>query len=69
MSAITIPPGGTIVDTFKKSFVDVPVDADTNNAIATAEFLEATESLTTIFDVLGSVAFSPVKSDMLGNVK
>ncbi|EEY22299.1 het-c [Verticillium alfalfae VaMs.102] len=69
MSAITIPPGGTIVDTFKKSFVDVPVDADKNNAIATAEFLEATESLTTIFDVLGSVAFSPVKSDMLGNVK
>lgn len=49
MSAITIPPGGTIVDTFKKSFVDVPVDADKNNAIATAEFLEATESLTTIF--------------------
>ncbi|KAM0273975.1 hypothetical protein ACHAQH_008067 [Verticillium albo-atrum] len=69
MSAIAIPPGGTIVDTFKKSFVDVPVDAEKNNAIATAEFLEATEALTTIFDVLGSVAFSPVKTDMLGNVK
>ncbi|KAM0326736.1 hypothetical protein ACHAQA_006609 [Verticillium albo-atrum] len=69
MSTVTIPPGGTIVDTFKKSFVDVPVDADKSNAIATAEFLEATEALTTIFDVLGSVAFSPVKNDMLGNVK
>jgi len=31
--------------------------------------LEAAESLTTLFDVLGSVAFNPVKSDMLGNVK
>ncbi|KAL2761069.1 hypothetical protein ACRALDRAFT_2096525 [Sodiomyces alcalophilus JCM 7366] len=66
---VQIPPGGTIVDTFKKSFVDVPIDADKDNAISTSEFLEATESLVTIFDVLGAVAFSPVKSDMLGNVK
>merc|ERR1712000_781371 len=64
-----IPPGGTIVQTFKQSFVDVPVDAEKGNAVATTEFLEAAESLTTIFDALGSVAFSPVKSDMLGNVK
>jgi hypothetical protein len=69
MSAPVIPPGGTIVQTFKQSFVDVPVDAEKGNAVATTEFLEAAESLTTIFDALGSVAFSPVKSDMLGNVK
>ncbi|KJZ78066.1 hypothetical protein HIM_02703 [Hirsutella minnesotensis 3608] len=69
MSAPVIPPGGTIVQTFKRSFVDVPIDADKGNAIATTEFLEAAESLTTIFDSLGSVAFSPVKSDLLGNVK
>ncbi|GAO15754.1 uncharacterized protein UV8b_00926 [Ustilaginoidea virens] len=69
MSAPVIPPGGTIVQTFRRSFADVPVDAEKDNAIATTEFLDAAESLTTMFDVLGSVAFSPVKSDMLGNVK
>ncbi|EFY87215.1 putative pig glycolipid transfer protein [Metarhizium acridum CQMa 102] len=69
MSAPVIPPGGTIVQTFRRSFVDVPLDADKGNAIATTEFLDAAESLTTMFDVMGSVAFSPVKSDMLGNVK
>ncbi|ORY59661.1 glycolipid transfer protein domain-containing protein [Pseudomassariella vexata] len=69
MSAPSFPPGGTLLDTFKKSFIDVPVDANKDNAISTTEFLEAAESLTTIFDALGSTAFSPVKSDMLGNVK
>ncbi|KAI3396658.1 hypothetical protein diail_11835 [Diaporthe ilicicola] len=51
MSAPVIPPGGTFFDanTFKRSFVDVPVDADKNNAIATKEFVEAAESLTPIF--------------------
>jgi hypothetical protein len=63
------PPGGTFLDTLKKSFVDVPVDAAKDNAVSTTEFLEASESLTTLFDLLGSVAFTPVKSDMLGNVK
>jgi len=63
------PPGGTFLDTLKKSFTDVPVDKEKDNAISTTEFLEAAESLTTLFDVLGSVAFTPVKSDMLGNVK
>lgn len=37
------------MDTFKKSFVDVPIDADKDNAIATVAFLEAAESLTTMF--------------------
>lgn len=49
MSAPIIPAGQTIVQTFRKSFVDVPVDADKENAIATLDFLEAAESLTTIF--------------------
>jgi len=69
MSAPVIPPGGTIVQTFRKSFVDVPIDAEKDNAIATTDFLDAAESLVTIFDVLGSVAFSPVKNDLLGNIK
>ncbi|KAG0652750.1 Pleckstrin domain-containing family A member 8 [Hyphodiscus hymeniophilus] len=69
MAAKAYPDGGTFLDTLKKSFTDVPVDKEKDNAIATTDFLEAAESLTTLFDVLGSVAFTPVKSDMLGNVK
>ncbi|KAI1822284.1 glycolipid transfer protein domain-containing protein [Xylaria intraflava] len=69
MSAPVVPQGATLLSTFKRSFVDVPIDAAKDNAISTTEFLDAAESLTTMFDALGSVAFSPVKSDMLGNVK
>jgi hypothetical protein len=43
------PPGGTFLDTVKKSFTDVPVDKEKDNAVSTTEFLEATESLTTLF--------------------
>lgn len=45
----TYPPGGTWFDTLKKSFVDVPVNASNDNAIETTAFLEAAESLTTLF--------------------
>ncbi|CRG86153.1 Pleckstrin homology domain-containing family A member 8 [Talaromyces islandicus] len=55
--------------TVKKSFVDVPVDSANDNAISSTDFLEAAESLATLFDALGSVAFTPVKNDILGNVK
>lgn len=37
----------TWFDTIKRSFADVPVDA--NKGISTEEFLEAAESLTTLF--------------------
>lgn len=43
------PPGGTWFDTLKKSFVHVPIDPADNNAIATSDFLEASESLSTLF--------------------
>ncbi|KAF1994501.1 glycolipid transfer protein-like protein HET-C2 [Amniculicola lignicola CBS 123094] len=59
----------TFFDTLKVSFVDVPVDEGKDFAISTTEFLGAAESLVTLFDVLGSAAFKPVKSDMLGNIK
>ncbi|CBX99083.1 hypothetical protein IAQ61_000788 [Plenodomus lingam] len=59
----------TFFDSMQKSFEDVPIDASKDNAISTTEFLEAAESLTTLFDVLGSAAFKPVKSDMSGNIK
>jgi hypothetical protein len=68
-SAPTVPTGGTYFDTLKRSFTDVPLDKSNDNAISTSEFLEACESLTTLFDVLGSVAFKPVKNDMIGNIK
>ncbi|KAI9641703.1 hypothetical protein NHQ30_009559 [Ciborinia camelliae] len=64
-----IPPGGTFIDTLDKSFVEVPIHKEKDNAIATTEFLQAAESLTTLFDVMGSVAFNPVKNDIHGNIK
>ena len=45
------PPGGTFLDTLKKSFTDVPIDKEKDNAISTTEFLEAAESLTTLFGI------------------
>ncbi|EAW09938.1 GLTP domain-containing protein [Aspergillus clavatus NRRL 1] len=64
--AAAIPPGGTWFDTLNKSFADVPVG---DNGISTTEFLEAAESLVTLFDLLGSKCFAPVKSDLLGNIQ
>ncbi|KAF2771921.1 glycolipid transfer protein [Teratosphaeria nubilosa] len=68
MSGQAFPPGGTYFDN-KVSFASVPVNASKDNAIDTTKFLEASESLSNLFDVLGSVAFSPVKKDMTGNIK
>ncbi|CAI7635342.1 hypothetical protein PENPOL_c018G02335 [Penicillium polonicum] len=62
-----IPADATWFDTINKSFADVPINAE--NGISTTEFLEAAESLVTLFDVLGSAAFTPVKNDLLGNIK
>lgn len=87
---VPFPSGGTWFDTLHKTFDDVPVQAKNDNAIPTSDFLEAAESLTTLFgelplsemlcsleecqaytwaDVLGSMAFTPVKNDMIGNIK
>lgn len=56
----------TFFDEMKKSFVDVPV---TDSKIDTAAFLEASQSLVKLFDLLGSSAFSVVQSDMTGNIE
>lgn len=53
-------------DTAKRSFKDVPV---TDGKISTTEFLEAAETVVQLFDVLGSAAFTPVQTDMTGNIK
>lgn len=44
-----IPADGTWFDTLNKSFADVPIDAAKDDAISTAEFLEAAEALVTLF--------------------
>lgn len=49
MSVPTYPPGGTFFDTIKASFTDVPIDESKDNAINTNKFLEAAESLATLF--------------------
>ena len=41
--------GLTFFSTIKKSFADVPVERAKDNAIPTTEFLEAAESLCTLF--------------------
>lgn len=67
--AVTIPPGKTFFDTLQRSFDQVPIDEANDNGVSTTEFLEAAEALVTLFDLLGSVAFTPVKNDLLGNIK
>ncbi|KAF2861026.1 glycolipid transfer protein [Piedraia hortae CBS 480.64] len=62
----TYPPGTTYFDTVKRSFAAVSVK---DGYVPTLEFLEAAQSLTGLFDVLGGVAFKPVKTDMEGNIK
>jgi len=52
MSTTTYPPGGTFFDTLKKSFADVHVDKEHGFSIPTGPFLEAAESLTTLFGMV-----------------
>ncbi|KAK5112225.1 hypothetical protein LTR62_004386 [Meristemomyces frigidus] len=68
MTTAAYPPGGTYFDNGKRSFTTVAINASKDNAIATTEFLEASEALLGLFDVLGSTAFLPVKKDMQGNI-
>ncbi|KAK9356530.1 glycolipid transfer protein domain-containing protein [Lipomyces doorenjongii] len=56
----------TFFVTMKRSFADVPVEA---GKVSTTEFLEAAESLVSLFDLLASAAFTVVQMDMNGNIK
>lgn len=56
----------TFFDEMKTSFEAVPVSGD--NKISTTEFLEASESLVTLFDLLGNSAFTVVQKDLTGNI-
>jgi len=55
----------TFFESISRSFAQVK----TTPGIDTKEFLEATEGLIKMFDLLGSASFSVVQSDMNGNVK
>ena len=57
----------TFFDSLKKSFADVPIGTANDNAIPTSDFLEAAESLCSLFGRY--YLFTPLKNDMLGNVK
>jgi len=60
-----MPTTGTFFETAKFNFKNVSID---NKAINTSEFLEASESVVSLFDHL-SVAFKAVQVDMSGNIK
>ena len=47
--SVPFPSGGTWFDTLHKTFDHVQVEANNDNAIPTSDFLEAAESLTTLF--------------------
>jgi hypothetical protein len=56
----------TFFDELKASYADVPI---TDGKIDTAKFLDASEGLVKLFDLLGSSAFAVVQNDMNGNIK
>lgn len=56
----------TFFDEIKKSFADVKL---TEGKVDTAEFLQASEALVKLFDLLGSSAFAVVQKDMTGNIE
>jgi hypothetical protein len=69
MVRVQIPAGKTWFDMQKGHFANVPIlDEHERRGVSTTEFLEATESTVTIFDLLGSAVFTPIKHDMLFNV-
>ncbi|KPI38010.1 Pleckstrin homology domain-containing family A member 8 [Cyphellophora attinorum] len=57
----------TWYSTLRKRFDEVPVDGD--NGIHTEEFLDASQSLPSFFDLLGQVAFRPARIDNEQNIK
>lgn len=57
----------TYFDDLPRGFEKVHVSE--GEEIATTDFLEAAEGVVNLFDLFGSSAFSPVQSDMTGNIK
>ncbi|KAJ1768194.1 hypothetical protein IW140_005716 [Coemansia sp. RSA 1813] len=57
----------TLEDLITRRFENVTTFED--GGISTIEFLEASEGVVKLFDILGSTAFYPVKSDMTNNIE
>jgi len=55
----------TYFETVNKSFTDVPI---TEDGVDTVAFLEASEGVVKMFDLLGKGAFTIVQSDLSGNI-
>ena len=66
MVSADVPNSQTWFDIQQTKFCEVPVAA--NNEVSTTEFLQATECMTTIFDLLGSAVFTPIKQDLVFNI-
>ncbi|AXA48244.1 glycolipid transfer protein HET-C2 [Malassezia restricta] len=56
----------TYFDTLRTPYQNVPI---TEDGVATSEFIDATEGVVKLFDLLGSSAFAVVQNDMNGNIK
>ena len=56
----------TFFDKLARNYTQVIINE--KNEVDVVTFLEATEAMFALLDLLGSTAFSPVKSDMAGNV-
>ncbi|KAK6343306.1 hypothetical protein TWF730_010897 [Orbilia blumenaviensis] len=55
---------GPFIQNVKVSFTEV----STSPGVETIKFLDASSCLIELFDILGSTAFAPVKSDLSGNI-
>ncbi|KAH0835271.1 hypothetical protein AYO21_10696 [Fonsecaea monophora] len=66
MIATDIPSGQTWFSLAKTQFTDVSVAAD--QQVSTQEFLDASECMTSIFDLMGSSLFKPMKQDLVFNI-
>ncbi|WFD37684.1 uncharacterized protein MJAP1_000631 [Malassezia japonica] len=55
----------TYFDTLAKTYSNVPITSD---GVSTSEFISATEGVVSLFDLLGSSAFTVVQNDMNGNI-
>jgi len=68
-TGVSSPYGGTFLDSMKRNFTDVPIYTARDNAVSTTEFLEAAETIPALLDLIGGYALTPVKADILVNIK
>jgi hypothetical protein len=67
MDSTSSPQPASFLQQIKFGFQNIPIND--HNRIPTREFLQACEEFVRIFDILGSVAFLPIKLDISGNIE